>query len=93
MTRRWAKSNWKQALADQAQQEQEDDPPRNPAQRGGPGMLAPLVLAQRERQHRPDHEEEEREDQVVEPEPLPVDVLELLGEPLGLRRPPPLHSE
>ena len=53
-------------------------------------MLARLVLPERERQHRAHQEQEEREDQVVEPEPLPLDVLELLGERRCALGAPPL---
>ena len=52
-------------------------------------MVAGQVLPQRERQDHADQEQEQREDQVVEPEAFPLDVLELLAEAQGLRRAPP----
>ena len=79
----------KQAVPDQAQQEEKHNPPRDPQECGGLGMLSLVVLPQRKRQDHANHEEKEREDQVVEMKPLPVDVLELVNELSRDRSRPP----
>ena len=56
------------------------------------GWSPVMVLPQRERQDHPDQEQEQREDQVVEAEAFPFDVLELVAEAPGLRRAPPFAN-
>src|SRR5208282_3364845 len=76
------KAKLQQIVVNQTEEEKQRDSSREPYESTGFRLIAGLVFAERKRQHDADGEQEQREDQIVETEALPVDMMKLLGEAL-----------